>query len=36
MRTGGSIPARPYLALDVSDERQIQASVIAFLTGRME
>lgn len=32
---GSKIPARPFLALDVSDERQIQASVIAFLTGRL-
>ncbi|MBU1230250.1 MAG: phage virion morphogenesis protein [Proteobacteria bacterium] len=32
---GSKIPARPYLALDVSDERQIMESVIAFLTGRL-
>jgi len=32
---GSTIPARPFLALDVDDERQIQESVILFLTGRL-
>jgi phage gpG-like protein len=35
-RLGGRyIPARPFLALDVDDERQIQESVLRFLTGRL-
>lgn len=32
---GSNIPARPFLALDHDDERQIQESVLAFLTGRI-
>lgn len=32
---GSSIPARPFLALGVEDERQIQESVLRFLTGRL-
>lgn len=32
---GARIPARPFLALDRSDERQIQESVLLFLTGRI-
>lgn len=31
---GSHIPARPFLALDRSDERQIQESVLLFLQGR--
>ncbi len=32
---GSKIPARPFLALDHDDERQIQEDVLAFLTGRL-
>jgi len=32
---GSRIPARPFLALERDDERQIQESVLLFLTGRM-
>lgn len=32
---GSKIPARPFLALDVSDERQIAQSVLLFLQGRL-
>jgi phage virion morphogenesis protein len=32
---GSNIPARPFLALDRDDERQIQESVLLFLTGRI-
>jgi len=33
---GSNIPARPFLALDVSDEREIQNTVLLFLQGRFE
>ena len=32
---GSKIPARPFLALDTTDERQIEESVLLFLTGKM-
>lgn len=32
---GSKIPARPFLALDHGDERQIQESVLLFLTGKL-
>lgn len=32
---GSNIPARPFLVLGVDDERQIQESVLLFLTGRL-